>query len=332
MVGLKEMNQQSLKAYLDLIEGLLSCPRGEEWILLRQNEGLVNHELVAVMEQVANHLVREGNVKAAKYLHNWAGKLHHIVTENIAAPTNKKDKTQDYVELIQALIDCPEGEEEAILEAHQDLINPELVRVMEQVAEQMAVEGDRSTASFLAGLTTDLNRSWLQKHEFKPTFKPEIAPDPWFDSVATPEPSVTDASSAKLETQSATATENSITSAIDTPQTSTVKQSPVEASVESNTLQQSVLREIAESLVRLENMLATRLQPPNPLWYMEILEKAEVADWILSTDEIEHLIGVKPHCHQDETTYSRGSWAFVKAGKIGSQIGWKIKKQRDSVS
>jgi maltose-binding protein MalE len=126
MMGLKEMNQQSLKAYLDLIQGLLSCPRGEEWILLRQHGELVNGELVKVIEQVANHLAREGNVKAAKYLHNWAGKLHHMMTENIAPPANNKDKTQDYLKLIQALIDCPEGEEKAILEAHQELINPEL--------------------------------------------------------------------------------------------------------------------------------------------------------------------------------------------------------------
>ena len=74
------MNQQSLKAYLNLIQGLLTCPRGEEWILLRQNEKLVNKELVEVMEQVANHLSMEGDIKTAKYLHNWAGKLHHILT------------------------------------------------------------------------------------------------------------------------------------------------------------------------------------------------------------------------------------------------------------
>ncbi len=330
MMGLKEMNQQSLKAYLDLIQGLLSCPRGEEWILLRQHGELVNGELVKVMEQVANHLAREGNVKAAKYLHNWAGKLHHMMTENIAPPANNKDKTQDYLKLIQALIDCPEGEEKAILEAHQELINPELIKMMEQVVEQMAVEGDRATASFLAGLAVDLNRSWLQKHEFQPTFKPEIAPDPWFGD-ATPEPSK-DASVVNSDRPVAIS-ENPETATVANPQTPEDKKQPnLEAIAETNTLQQSVLQEIAESLVRLETILATRLQHSNPLWYMEVLEKAEAADWILSTDEIEHLIGVKPHCHHDETTFYRGSWAFVKAGKIGSQTGWKVKKHSNSVS
>ncbi len=116
------MNQQSLKAYLDLIQALLSCPRGEEWILLRQNEKLVNPELVEVMEQVANHLAIEGDMRAAKYLHNWAGKLHHILTESVPTPKKDQDKTQAYVELIQALLNCPEGSEAEILAAHQELL------------------------------------------------------------------------------------------------------------------------------------------------------------------------------------------------------------------
>ena len=175
------MNQQRLKAYLDLIQDLLSCPRGEEWILLRQNDKLVNSELIEVMEQVASHLAAEGEIKAAKYLHNWAGKLHHILTESIPIPKNNNDKTKAYVELIQALMSCPEGSEAEILAAHQELIGPELVKIMKQVASQMAVEGDEETASFLNNLAIDLNSAWLKNHEFKPTLKKEIAPDPWLD-------------------------------------------------------------------------------------------------------------------------------------------------------
>jgi hypothetical protein len=59
---------------------------------------------------------------------------------------------------------------------------------------------------------------------------------------------------------------------------------------------------------------------------MDILEKAEVAQWLLTTEEVEQLIGVKPQCHHDETSYQRGSWLFIKAGKIGSQIAWQVKK------
>lgn len=60
---------------------------------------------------------------------------------------------------------------------------------------------------------------------------------------------------------------------------------------------------------------------------MDILEKAEAANWILTTEEVEQLIGIKPQCHHDETSYHRGSWVFIKAGKIGPQIGWQVKKR-----
>ena len=315
------MNQQSLKAYLDLIQGLLTCPRGEEWILLRQNEKLVNPELVEVMEQVANHLAIEGNIKAAKYLHNWSGKLHHILTETVPKPKNNNDKTNAYVELIQALLNCPEGSEEEVLAAHQELIGPELVKIMKQVASQMAAEGDEDTASFLHDLATDLNRAWLKNHEFKPTLKKEIAADPWLDEdSATQPPSETET---KLETNPTDLETSAIEEA--------VISSP-EPKIESNQQLAQQLSAIADSLVKLEKTLASRLQPSNPLWYMDVLEKAETANWILTTDEVEHLIGIKPQCHHDETAFHRGSWVFIKAGKIGAQTGWQVQKQNDSVN
>ena len=320
------MNQQSLKAYLNLIQGLLTCPRGEEWILLRQNEKLVNSELVEVMEQVANHLTMEGDIKAAKYLHNWAGKLHHILTETVATPRNNADKTNAYVELIQALLDCPEGAEEEILAAHQELIGPELVKIMKQVASQMAAKGDQETASFLANLATDLNRAWLKSHEFKPTFKKEIAADPWFDEdFPSQSPSATETKPEnQLETKSETQPEDLATSAIEEP---ILLSSEPQIASDRQLLQQ--LKAIADSLVKLEQTLASRLQPSNPLWYMDVLEKAEIANWVLTTDEVEHLIGIKPQCHHNETSFHRGSWVFTKAGKIGSQTGWRVKKQDD---
>ena len=311
------MNQQRLKAYLDLIQGLLSCPRGEEWILLRQNDKLVNSELVEVMEQVASHLAAEGEIKAAKYLHNWAGKLHHILTESMPIPKNNNDKTKAYVELIQALLSCPEGSEAEILAAHQELIGPELVKVMKQVASQMAVEGNEETASFLNNLATDLNSTWLKNHEFKPTLKKEIAPDPWLDEDSSPQnPPPSETTSADFEV----------------PAAQESKLSSPQPQVESDRQLTQQLKAIADSLVRVETILASQLQPPNPLWYMDVLEKAEAANWILTTEEVEQLIGIKPHCHHDETSYHRGSWVFIKAGKIGSQIGWRVKKQTGSVS
>ncbi len=306
------MNKPSLKAYLDLIQELLSCPQGEEWILLRQQGELVNLGLVEVMEQVASHLALEGKTKAAKYLHNWAGKLHHILTKNFPPTNDNNDKTNAYVELIQALLSCPEGLEPEILAAHQDLIGPELVRVMKQIANQMA-ENDRETANYLHNLAADLNRTWIEDQEFEPTFKQEIAPDPWLEEDSVPPDPATKATSANSAIATSTATEPSQLLA-----------SPPQSEQDEGLF--SLLTKIADSLVKLETTLASRLQPVNPLWYMDVLAKAEAANWILSTDEVEQLIGVKPHCHHDQTSYHRGSWVFIKAGKIGAQAGWRVQQ------
>ena len=305
------MNQQRLKAYLDVIQGLLSCPQGEEWILLRQNQELVDRELVEVMEQVAHHLAIEGNSKAATYLHNWAGKLHHILMENLP-PQKNQDKTEAYIELIQALLSCADGSEAEILAAHQDLIGPELVKVMKQVANKIALEGDRDTASFLNNLATDLNRTWLQHHEFQPTYKQEIAPDPWLDEDSSP--------SARENTLDERET------LVDEPIQPNPLATQAQAEKEPQLLQQ--LQAIADSLVRLETMLTSQLQPVNPLWYMDVLEKASSSNWILTTEEIEKLIGIKPHCHHDETAFYRGSWVFTKAGKVGAQMGWQVERKQ----
>lgn len=360
------MNQQRLKAYLDLIQGLLSCPRGEEWILLRQREKLVNPELVEVMEQVASNLATEGEIKAAKYLHNWAGKLHHILTESAPIANNNNDKTEAYLKLIQDLLGCPEGSEAEILAAHQELIGPQLVRVMKQVASQMAEEGDGQTATFLNNLAIELNRTWLQQHDFQPTFKKEVATDPWLDEDSPVQnPSVTETQTADseaaaieqlVETSSPSKIESDMPNGIasqrlaetqsnepaeskqlsmPTAATQMPGQSPPRPERTSIAANRQIIQQleiIAESLVKLETTLASRLQPSNPLWYMDILEKAEAANWILSTEEVEQLIGVKPQCHHEETSYHRGNWVFIKVGKIGAQTGWRVQKQTDAVS
>ncbi|MBE7385728.1 MAG: hypothetical protein F6J95_030595 [Leptolyngbya sp. SIO1E4] len=69
---------------------------------------------------------------------------------------------------------------------------------------------------------------------------------------------------------------------------------------------------------------------PHPLWYLEVLEQACTANWQLTTEEVEQLIGVKPHCHRDETVYQRGNWRFTKVGKLGGQTAWRVSKESES--
>ncbi len=87
--------------------------------------------------------------------------------------------------------------------------------------------------------------------------------------------------------------------------------------------------ELLDIIEILGTAIASRLQPINPIAYNTSLEQAQANNWILSTSEVQQLIGVKPTGQKGNNTFIRGSWAFTKAGKVGSQIGWKVKKIND---
>ncbi len=319
------MNHHDLKAYLDLVQQLLDCPRGEEWILLRKNEQLVNPELIEVMEQVAHYLAAEGEINGARYLHNWAGKLHHILSEPVTAAPKTDDKSQAYAELIQTLLNCQQGEENKILQANSALLTPQLVQLMRQVASQFADKGDAVTASFLENLATEVNRTWVKTHDFQPSLEKanQLAPDPWDDNPAPSSPSNDMTPISSTQSTASTAAKQATVSNLAKPQPETV--STLNLGEQIGTLGET-LGAIATTLEHLEQSLAIHLQSSNPLEYLAVLEQAAAAAWVISSSEVERLIGVKPHCKKGTSTYERGNWRFIKAGKIGTQTGWRIEK------
>ena len=80
-------------------------------------------------------------------------------------------------------------------------------------------------------------------------------------------------------------------------------------------------------LGEMMQVIASKLQPANPLWYMNVLENARTSNWLLTTAEVRELIGVKPKTKKGENTYKRGNWLFIKSGKIGNQTAWKVMKE-----
>jgi hypothetical protein len=355
------MNQQRLRAYINLIQQLLTCPSGEEWILLRQHETLVTPELVQVMEQVATQLASQGNVKEAKFLHNLAGQIHHLFVAQTVPPAGEDEQSQAYIELIKALLECPQGEEGELLAAHQDLIGPGLVHTMRQVAGQLAAGGDQNAAQYLQFWAGELSKLWLQQHEFQPLTKQKLAgEEPSRASVETP-PKATQPTRSPLrpEPQGASPSDvpmpaepeeedfwaEPVASPMPSPQmapTEVPSPSLPSHSIESSEYPETGLsapatymeamnrhlETIAEALTRISASLTPAPPPPtDPLWYMEALERAHAGQWILTSGEIQQLIGVKPSCPRNHNTFQRGSWIFVKAGKLGSQTAWRVEKE-----
>ncbi len=76
-----------------------------------------------------------------------------------------EQRLRAYLELIQALLTCPHGEENDVLNAQQELIDMGLVAVMEDVAAQMLGERQSNKARFLQDSATQLTRYLLGKSE-----------------------------------------------------------------------------------------------------------------------------------------------------------------------
>ena len=87
-----------------------------------------------------------------------------------------------------------------------------------------------------------------------------------------------------------------------------------------------LLGDIAQAV---SSAIAQKMTPPDPLWYLSRLETARASGWELTTSQVKELIGVKPSCKQGKKTFRRGSFIFVKSGKIGNQTSWKVQKVTD---
>lgn len=312
------MDKQRLKAYLNLIQELLTCPNGEEWIRLRKHEPIVNAELVQVMEQVAAQLALDGDAKSARYLHNWAGKLHHILMQPQSSYSIDQDKTNAYQDLIQALIECPEGMEAQLLQANQHLIDPGLASHLQRTAQQLATQGDLRTAEFLKELSDQVTRLWMEVHSFRPELsKQESSPDlskvkpPSHREFSHKEPS-------------------SVVPSEEIPSPSPISQATLSTVADLENQYQHLamqLKDITEAIHHLTELISTSEQhQASPLAHLEALEKACSNGWVLSTEEVESLIGIKPHCPSGSDTFQRGNWDFIKIGRLGPQTAWRVSK------
>lgn len=364
------MQQRRLKAYLDLIQELLSCPSGEEWIRLRQNEDLVDPGFVQTMEQVATSLAQEGDMQRATFLHNWAGQLHHILSQTTPSPREEKSKA--YLDFIQSLLGASPKEQQQIIAANQDLIGPGLFSMMRQIGAQLAAQGNRDAGIYLTNLAEEMRKLWLQQHGFnalQPTAEttpqqPKTKPANYKQSEPSQsrQPSTPEApTAASSESPKASSAVQSNQSVVDTSipdpwaepgavsanvpseqapravATPAATSTPAASSSTPTGTADQVLQElnqhlaaIATALIELNERLATNPPspppPPRPLWHLEALEQACQAGWVLTTEEVEQLIQVKPKCSAKEDHYDRGNWRFIKAGKIGTQVAWRIEK------
>ncbi len=108
------------------------------------------------------------------------------------------------------------------------------------------------------------------------------------------------------------------------------------SSIAETTLQSTQLQitpELLDNVVAaISGAIASNMTPPDPLWYLERLETARASEWELTTSQVKELIGVKPSCKKGKKTFKRGSFIFVKTGRIGNETSWKVIKETDEIN
>jgi hypothetical protein len=342
------MDTLHLNTYLHLIEALLQCAKGEEWLLLQQHEELIDAELLGVMAQVTEQLNNEGNTPAAKFLNYWTVQLSHLLEQNPSTETSTENRAQSYLKLIQTILGCVKGDEVAILSQHPDLVDEGLVYTMNQVAAQLAAKGSQDTAIYLKHLAAEVNRVLLHPREdrmqlsspqsnihVKNPASQEVAISNKLPqnerqfSVKEAMPTVV----ANPPSKSSLPNNNHVNGSIVDPAVATANQrqpdlvtAPI-ISPQLNSQIRELLENISSRLEKLEISINKHQNPANPLWYMSILEQADAQGWIISSEEVEQLIGTKPHCAPDRNSFVRGCWKFEKAGKVGMHSSWRVTKE-----
>lgn len=343
------MNQQLIQAYLTLIQALISCPDGEEWNILHHNERLLSPDFVEFMAQVAKQMKAKAKLEIAAFLYYWVEQLKYIYQPENNPQTSDNYPQQAYIDLIQELLDCPEGREADVLTAHQDLVDSRLVYMLKQFAQQMLERGEKETANYFNNLAMEIHQLLVRQANI---IKPKPESGQIEDSLNGHYPNrSSDLNDFKKPYQNYTENqaefpfpvyrENLDAKSLETnlpkqeiefdrslipdlgqeSHQAPLENQPNTFSQQSETLLTFELEEklnhINQSLQRLEQILIARSQPLNPLWYMDILERAQACDWSLSSEEVESLIGVKPKCEAGQDSFQRGCWVFKKIGKTG---------------
>jgi hypothetical protein len=350
------MDTLHLNTYLHLIEALLQCAKGEEWLLLQQHEELIDAELISVMAQVTEQLNNEGNTPAAKFLNYWTAQLSHLLQQNPSPETSTENRAQSYLKLIQTILGCVKGDEVAILSQHPDLVDEGLVYTMNQVAAQLAAKGSQDIAIYLKHLAAEVNRVLVHPSEVQtPVSSPQtshqnensaspvvaIANKQPREEGRFPVKKATDPADAylapkagsNLPSKPSLPTNNHVNGSIVDPAVTTANQQQLDlattpiVSPQLNTHIEELLINISSRLEKLEMSINKHQNPANPLWYMSILEQADAQGWIVSSEEVEQLIGTKPHCAPDRNSFVRGCWKFEKAGKVGMHSSWRVTKE-----
>ncbi|WP_293366703.1 CHAT domain-containing protein [Microcoleus sp. CAWBG50] len=149
------MDENRVRAYLNLIQLLLSCPAGEEGNVLQDHSELVDSGLIEVMQEVASRMAADGEQNAA-FLQQLADQISQALAQKTQG--GDADRNSAYLQLINALLSCPSDREQQILQTNSELLDHGFLQACEDVATNFEEQGEKKGANFLRNLASRLGK------------------------------------------------------------------------------------------------------------------------------------------------------------------------------
>jgi tetratricopeptide (TPR) repeat protein len=102
------MDEERIKAYLALIDQLISCPSGDEIGLLNDHIDLLDLGLIRTMELVAEKMREQENPDAAQFLQELATQLMTLMENAEQTPLDPEDYFKFLSEVLQVVAETPD--------------------------------------------------------------------------------------------------------------------------------------------------------------------------------------------------------------------------------
>ncbi len=126
------------KAYLELIETLMSCPRGTEAEILRNNQDLIDTQFILTLGQVAGIMAEIGEQKASEFLQSIATPLAEGITNSLP-PAKSSHNYIDFLAEVLGTISKTNGNAKVLyplFAANLDKLNTYFAQVMEDWVQE----------------------------------------------------------------------------------------------------------------------------------------------------------------------------------------------------
>lgn len=150
------MDEKRREAYLKLTQDLLDCSPAKVLSVLNINLDLVDTGLLSAMVEILGLLQNMGEYQKVQYLIRLINYINYELARDNKIP---------YARLAEELLQCDQGEERKILNAHPELIDEDLVQIMRELASFLKEQGDQNylwLQSFANDVAEELKNSSLQ--------------------------------------------------------------------------------------------------------------------------------------------------------------------------